>query len=112
VASVSGDGAARLWNAKTGESLKTWVAHAGGAEWIAWLPDGGLATTGRDATAKLWKADGGLVREMGPLADIGTRVAATADGARLFAGDWAGGLAVFATADGQRQGQIDTNPSP
>jgi len=112
VASVSGDGAARLWNAKTGESLKTWVAHAGGAEWIAWLPDGGLVTTGRDATAKLWNADGRLIRELGPLSDIGTRVAPTADGTRLFAGDWAGGLAVFATADGQRQGQIDTNPSP
>jgi WD40 repeat protein len=112
VASVSGDGAVRLWNPKTGESLKNWAAHAGGAEWIAWLPDGRLVTTGRDAAAKLWNADGGLIREMGPLSDIGTRVAASADGARLFVGDWAGGLAVFATADGQRQGQIDTNPSP
>ena len=44
---------------------------------------------------KLWKGDGGLEREMGPLADIGTRVAVTSDAARIFAGDWGGDLIAF-----------------
>lgn len=110
IASVSEDGSGRLWNAATGESLKTWPAHTGGATWIAWLPDGRLVTTGRDARAKLWKTDGGLERELGPLADIGTRVAATDDGARIFAGDWSGTLTAFSVANGAAIGTLDTNP--
>jgi len=110
IASVSEDGSARLWNAATGESLKTWPAHTRGATWIAWLPDGRLVTTGRDGRAKLWKADGSLERELGALADIGTRVAATDDGTRIFAGDWSGTLAAFSVANGARIGTVDTNP--
>jgi len=112
VASISEDGSARLWEVKDAKQLKTWNAHGGGGEWLAWLPDGRLLTTGRDKKAKLWKADGKLERELGPLADIGTRVAATSDGGRLFVGDWAGTLVAFAAADGTEAGRLDTNPPP
>ncbi len=110
VASVSGDGTARLWDAKTGEPIKNWATHGGGAESVAWLPDGRLVTTGRDKKLKLWKGDGALEREMGMLSDIGTRVAVTSDGGKLFAGDWAGSLSAFAAADGKPAGSLDTNP--
>jgi hypothetical protein len=110
VASVSADGTARLWDVKTGEAVKNWPAHSGGAEWIAWLPDGRLVTTGRDRKVKLWQGAGTLEREMGPLSEIGTRIAVTSDGARIFAGDWGGTLAAFAVADGSQAGMIDTNP--
>ncbi|MFM8413611.1 MAG: c-type cytochrome domain-containing protein [Planctomycetota bacterium] len=110
VASVSEDGSLRLWDAKEAKQIKTWEAHPGGAAWAAWLADGRLVTTGRDKKAKLWKADGGLERELGPLADIGTRVAVTSDAAKVFAGDWAGGVTAFAAADGKPVGQLDTNP--
>jgi hypothetical protein len=110
VASVSGDGTARLWDAKTGETIKNWPAHGRGAEGVMWLPDGRLITTGRDKKLKLWKGDGGGEREMGPLSDIGTRIAVTSDGRKLFAGDWAGGLAAFTAADGKPAGSLDTNP--
>ncbi len=110
VASVSEDGSARLWDAETGAQIKTWAAHGGGTAWIAWLPDGRLVTTGRDARAKLWKADGSLERELRPLADIGTRVAVTSDAARIFAGDWGGTLTAFTVADGAKAGTLDTNP--
>lgn len=110
VASVSGDGSVRLWDAKSAQQIKTWAAHDGGAAWAAWLADGRLVTTGRDKKAKLWKPDGSLEREFGPLGDIGTRVAVTSDSARIFAGDWAGAVTAFATADGTPVGPIDANP--
>ncbi len=112
VASISEDGSVRLWEVKDAKQLKTWNAHGGGGAWLTWLPDGRLLTTGRDKKAKLWKADGKLERELGPLADIGTRVAATSDGTRFFAGDWAGSLVAFTTADGTEAGRLDTNPPP
>jgi WD40 repeat protein len=112
LATVSEDGSLRLWNPQESTQLKTWPAHAGGAESVAWLRDGRLVTTGRDRRVKLWKADGPLERETSPLADIGTRVAGTADGARIFAGDWSGAVTVFATADAKPAGSLDTNPPP
>ena len=107
---MSEDGSLRLWNPKESAQLKTWQAHAGGAESVAWLREGRLVTTGRDRRVKLWKADGTLERETAPLADIGTRVAVTADGSRVFAGDWSGAVTVFNTADAAQAGTIDTNP--
>jgi hypothetical protein len=110
VASASADGSVRLWDPKEAKQVKTWTPHAGGTESLTWLADGRLATTGRDKRAKLWKADGSPEREMAALAEIGTRVAATADGTRILAGDWGGGVTVFTAADGKPAGTIDTNP--
>lgn len=110
LASTAGDGSVRLWDPKEAKQVKTWAAHAGGAEAVTWLADGRLATTGRDKRTKQWKADGPLEREMAALPEIGTRVAATADGTRILAGDWAGGVTVFNAADGKAAGTIDTNP--
>jgi WD40 repeat protein len=110
LATVSEDGSLRLWNPKESTQLKTWQAHAGGAGSVAWLPDGRLVTTGRDRRVKLWKADGPLERETAPLADIGTRVAMTSDGSRIFAGDWSGAVTVFTTTDAKQAGTLDTNP--
>jgi hypothetical protein len=109
LASTSGDGSVRLWDAKEAKQVKTWNAHPGGAESLAWLADGRLATTGRDKRVKLWKADGGMEREM-HLAEAGTRVGVTAAGTRLLAGDWGGAVTAFTTADGKPAGSLDTNP--
>jgi hypothetical protein len=110
VASSSEDGTVRLWDPKEAKQVKSLAAHGGGTESLVWLADGRLATTGRDKRVRLWKADGALEREMAALAEIGTRVAATADGGRILAGDWGGGVTVFTAADGKPAGTIDTNP--
>jgi len=112
VATVAEDGSLRLWDPKQSTQLKTWQAHGGGAESVAWLKDGRLVTTGRDRRVKVWKADGPLERETPPLADIGTRVAVTADGGRIFAGDWSGAVTAYNTADAAPAGTLDTNPPP
>jgi hypothetical protein len=110
LASTSADGSVRLWDPKEAKQVKTWAAHGGGAESVVWLADGRLATTGRDRRAKLWKGEGGLERETTPLGEIGTGVAVTADGARILAGDWGGGVTVFTAADGKPAGVLDANP--
>ena len=112
LATVSEDGSLRLWDPAAATQAKTWQAHAGGAESVAWLSDGRLVTTGRDRRVKLWMADGKLERETALLADIGTRVAVTADGSRIFAGDWSGVVTAFQTADAAQSGTLDTNPPP
>jgi len=110
VATASDDGKVRLWARKDGAKIKEWDAHPGGTLGLAWLTDGRLATCGRDRKAVLWKGDGAKERDFPQHADIGLRVAATSDGSRLFAGDLAGTLVAYATADAKPLGRPDTNP--
>ena len=110
VATASDDGKVRLWARKDGTKIKEWDAHRGGALGLAWLPDGRLATCGRDKKAVVWKGDGAKDRDFPQHADIALRVAATSDGSRLFAGDLAGTLVAYATADAKPLGTPDTNP--
>ena len=112
VASASADGTVRLWDPNEARQAKSIAAHGGGVESLAWLPDGRLVTAGRDKRVRLWKSDGTMERELPPLAEIGTRVAVTADGGKILAGDWAGAVTVFATADGSPAGGLDTHPPP
>ncbi len=112
VATACDDGKLRLWARKDGSKIKEWDAHPGGALGLVWLPDGRLATCGRDKKATLWKSDGARDRDFPQHADIALRVTATSDGSRLFAGDLAGTLVAYATADAKPLGTPDTNPPP
>ena len=60
IASGSGDATIKLWNAKTGKSIKTLTGHAGFVLSVAFSPDGNtLASASYDSTIKLWNAKTG-----------------------------------------------------
>ena len=62
LASAGSDGAARLWNAKTGQPLHVLKGHFHGVTCVAFSKDGNMLATGsEDATVKLWNVTTGKV---------------------------------------------------
>jgi WD40 repeat protein/serine/threonine protein kinase len=61
MASASLDGTVRLWDLATGQLLRTFAGHAGGATGVAFSPkdDRKLASTGWDGTVRIWDATTG-----------------------------------------------------
>ncbi|HYI10437.1 MAG TPA: caspase family protein [Thermoanaerobaculia bacterium] len=60
VLTASGDGTARLWNARSGAALRNWNAHGSEIRSAVFSPDGRFILTGSsDRTARLWNASTG-----------------------------------------------------
>jgi DNA-binding beta-propeller fold protein YncE len=112
LASSSEDGTIKLWDMLTGNLLKSWNAHGGGALSVTFSNDGRVATTGRDRVTKLWDANGNLQKQFDALPDLGLKVAVTHDNSRVIAGDWSGMVRSWLMADGQVLGTLDANPPP
>ena len=57
---VSGGGSVRLWNAKTGEHLRTFTGHTSRIESVAFSPDGKtLASADHEGSVYLWDVQTG-----------------------------------------------------
>ena len=112
LASASLDGTVRLWEMENGTEAKKWAAHGPGTESARFLPDGRLATTGRDKLTKLWDASGKQLRQFAATPDIGLCVAATFDNGKIAVGDWSGALQLFDAVDGKPLAKLDANPAP
>ena len=108
VASCGEDGTIVWWDVKNGWPVMNKPnAHGGGVLDVVFGPAGELASCGRDGQAKLWAADGKELKSF-PIADgqakaapgvklLPTRVALSADGSFLLAGDAAGQLHAWPT---------------
>ncbi|MFM8891962.1 MAG: c-type cytochrome domain-containing protein [Planctomycetia bacterium] len=111
IASCGEDGTVVWWDVKDGWPLVNKPgAHSGGVLDCRFGPAGELATCGRDGLVKLWSAEGNETKKFSvgddtpagsqPPAGVNllpTRVAVSADGATVFAGDTAGRLHAWPT---------------
>ncbi|HUL51197.1 MAG TPA: WD40 repeat domain-containing serine/threonine protein kinase, partial [Candidatus Nitrosotalea sp.] len=108
VATLSrGDGAARLWDARTGALVGHPILHGGQVRSLVFSPDDAwLATAGEDGAAQLWRtsdgADTGRRFVLGPTI---TLLAFSADGRQLLTAGGTNALAqVWDTATGEPLG--------
>jgi chromosome segregation ATPase len=99
----------RLWQLD-GQQIKSWAAHSGGVASVRYARTGELTTTGRDQLVRLWNAEGGHIRDLTTLEDLGLAARFTHDGARVVASDWRGNVRVLETATGTQVATIDPNP--
>ena len=110
LASASADGTVRFWEMNNGSEVRKLDAHGPGVMAFAWGEGGRFATAGRDKTAKWWKPDFNLEREIKGLADIPTAIAISPDGKRLFIATYDGTIAVHNTDTGEKTASLDANP--
>jgi WD40 repeat protein len=110
LASASEDSSVRLWEMNNGNQIKTWNAHGGGVRSVEFCRDGRIVTGGRDHNVQRWtgegKADGNTLK----LTDVTMQAVTTFKGERLIAGDWAGEVRVYSTADWKQIGSLNANP--
>jgi hypothetical protein len=108
--SSSEDGTIRQWEMENGTQVRSWAGHGGGTLGARYGMDGRIVSAGRDKLVKLWDGNGALQRTFEAMPDLALRATLTHDGTRVVAGDWTGQVAVFAAADGKRQGELSANP--
>ncbi len=107
LASASEDGKISMWNVKEGTEIRSWNAHAGGALWVDFTPDGRLVSCGRDKVAKVWDATGKQIFATEALGDLALRSSLNSE--RVIAADWGGDIRVYAL-DGKKLGTFTANP--
>lgn len=110
LASASEDTTIRLWEMENGGQIKSWGAHGGGAFSVEFCRDGRLVSSGRDRVAKLWDQNGGALRGFEAFNDLALQATHCDETDRVIAGDWTGEIRMWQAADGNRVGQLTSNP--
>jgi len=84
LASASGDGTVRLWDAATGAALQTLEGHSLSVNAVAFSPDGKqLASASGDCTVRLWDAATGAVLQTLKVNAVITKLSFSRDGSYL-----------------------------
>ena len=85
LASASGDNTVRIWDADTGQEVRTLKGHTSDVRSVCFSPDGRrLASASHDNTVRIWDADTGQeVRTLKGHTDTVTSVCFSPDGRRL-----------------------------
>jgi eukaryotic-like serine/threonine-protein kinase len=111
MASSGQDGTVRLWNAETGQLLRTLQGHNGDVNYVAFSPDGSkLATGGDDGTVRLWSLSGSPNPiTLGKHDDWVHCVLFTADGRWVISGGRDGRVKLWDPAHGQMLASVDTH---
>jgi WD40 repeat protein len=90
IATGSGDGLVRIWNAKTGRSLFTLTGATGNVNGVDWSPDSSRLVAGAGGEAIVWEIDDEGGRELMTLSGQGTRAGVEAafspNGRRVLTG--------------------------
>jgi WD40 repeat protein len=105
VAVATAGGAVDILRADTGEAVRRCVAHAGGAQTLAWSADGELlASGGQDGEVRIRHVDGDLVAKLAAGPEWIAAVAWSPDGRVLAAA--AGRRVSFWTRGGEHLGDV------
>ncbi|OUT58326.1 MAG: hypothetical protein CBB71_13530 [Rhodopirellula sp. TMED11] len=110
LASASADGTVKLWEMNGGKAIRSISAHGGGATSVCFDHQGRLATAGVDNRAKLWAADGKLLKEFTNCTEDALEVALSHDGKRIIFGDWNGAIFNASTDDPKVVVALKSNP--
>ncbi len=94
IVSGGGDKTVRLWDAHTGENIRTLTGHTEAGLEVAYSPDGGtIVSASRDKTVRLWDINTGEnIKTLTGHEDIITTVAYSPDGNTIVSGGWDGML--------------------
>lgn len=109
LASASEDGSVRFWEMNNGGEVKKIDAHPGGVTAFAFTGNGSFVTAGRDNSAKLWKADFNMLREI-KLPALPTAAAFDGEGKRAFVADALGNVHSFPAEGDAALTTFPTNP--
>ena len=113
LATTGEDGKLVLWSMKDGFPLRSVKAHEQktsdrftrltGALDVAYLPDGGLFTSGRDRALRLWKTDGAKDHTVSDLPELPLAAAVTHDGSQALTGHRDGRVLLWNLTSGASQ---------